>query len=488
MMKLSYWKQVVTVLVFVSVAACSADEPEAAPLVSQSVVAFEFTPVPTATSPTTLETNTPVLEAEQFSVQVDNANIAPAEASDAGSLNSAETASPPEEIAVFSDRDESSQTSKRVDLIDRETLANSITASRNVISNLTYTINVADGVGTISCADVVTYYDQILMFEQYNVSPELHIANENYSRALTVITLGVQNLYDFCSRYLAGSVYDEILTREIEPADIWQQAIKESNTGMRSAENSVGWLKGDARLLSSIYDQVRIDLERYQTALSNPSLDSCANIRLAFEHIVLDSVVLDIRNSPAVTSYIAYRLAVDSINETGIGLYEFCDVSVGGAGQIANNSQLLPQGLIDTALIGHQQANGELNMAYFYIAPPTEEPNALIAESAQEGTTQPTEVISAITDEAAQPLTVYVISIQQSSQPHLWEIVVGFDASGSTAPYTLLTTGILNNNQTLAIEQTCDRNFRDTISVRDAAGYLYTSPLLEVQRSGVCGL
>lgn len=482
MIRLSHWKIFTLALVLAFTAACSGDESPAPSNTDEPLVAFDFTPVPTSTNASSEEEgNTETLDAEEYTVQMDNAVVVLDETTE----GSAEIASDTIDSST-GERDETSQTSKRVDLIDRDTLVNSITDSRNAISNLTYAINVADGVGTLSCAEVVEHYEQILTFEQYNVTSDLHVANTSYSRALNMVTAGTVNLYDFCATHVGEGAYnDEIEVREITPASIWEQALAESNASIRSAENAVGWLKGDARLLSGVYDQFRQDLTQYQNALSNPVLDLCPDIRSAFERIVIDSIILSINDSATYNSYSSYRLAVDSINDTGIGLYEFCDVNVGGAGQMnENNSQLLPQGLIDTASIGREQASNQVDTAYSYIESSTDS----AAGDSGTGDSEAAQTVWTTGDETALPVNLFVVSIQQSSQPHLWEIVLGFDPNGGTAPYTLLTDGVINDNNTVMLVQTCDRNYRDSISLRDSAGLLFRSEIIEVQRSGVCGL
>ena len=478
------WKAACCLLLTSFVIACTATEsnysgPE------QPLVAFEFTPVPTATNDfQTNDDSANALDTDVFTIQIENVVIE----SEGPAVQMVESAETSPLTTAPSVNVNTTQTDIRTPIAsqaDRETLGSQILASRNAISNLTYTINVGNGVGLLSCLEVTRYYQDVLEFQQFDVSAELSFANNSYNQALNSTVYGVAPLFSFCTDFLNQSALnDSININDIQPATIWNAAVQESNAAIRSAENAIGWLKGQARLLRTLYDQVDAQYLQLSNLLNGASTTSCERIRQEYERIVMQAAFLDLGNDiQNFSSYNKYTQAVHTLDAAMRPLYEYCDPAVGGLGQLTDSGvDMMFNELVSNAFTGIQEANELMGLADFYITPPTTEPSTAnsIRDSAETSSPPPE------SSEQTHHLKVFVISIQQAAQANLWEMVIGFEATDGVAPFTLLSSGVLSSNNTIMIAESCDQNFHDTIVLRDGNGQRYQSDLIEVKRSGVC--
>ncbi|MGB1249664.1 MAG: hypothetical protein ACPG8W_03460 [Candidatus Promineifilaceae bacterium] len=502
MFSLRYWKAGVCLLFASFTLACTSAEEVPYGGIEQPLVAFDFTPVPTSTSVVGVDEGAAELSADSFTIQVENVVIE-SEQPAIQMVDSAETNAtiqeeeeePVDEVVITRE--------VQPPMVNRSVLKTSITASRNAISNLTYTINVANGVGSLSCVEMSNFYQDVLEFEVYTAPSALAQANDTYTHALDMSVNGVAGLFDLCTNFLNESAFnDGININEIEP-DVWQRAVSDSNEAIRSAENAVGWLKGQAKLLRILFDQVDTQIQQADTLVSNAQISNCKPIRQAFEQTVTQATYLDLGgNAKNGSSYNKYVQALERLDAGFRALYEYCASDVGGMGQFMDSNGIDAHfsELAVNASRGVQQAQELMELADFYITPPTAVPPTAVptkdtshvivptvAPIVVEPTKQATQqAVWTNTSSEAQALSLFVISTQQSAQAHIWEIVIGFNAAGGVGPFTLLTGGELNGNNSLLVAQTCDRNFRDSVSVRDANGQLFRSEKIEVTRDGVC--
>ncbi len=346
-------------------------------------VAYVFTPVPTATQVGAVEASAgeefgidkfsiemAITEQPVFSVEIVTVEASPTPVS---------TPSPSPQSPIISREAELPADSKRLEFVERSDLVRNVRTNRSAIANLTYTINVASGLGSLSCADTIRFYEDVQGLEGFNVPSELQRAYDYSVRASNVVIVGVNSLYRFCqqiqleqaSQELESTPQEIVMVDEIEPFGIWEQAIAESNTGLRLITDAKGWLSGSPRLLNELYLQLDEALVIYEAALQEPTEEGCNTIRAAFATLTMDSTQLDLgENSEFRSSYSKYQKAILTLSDSGQALYDFCDSAIHGAGQLEeSNLQMLPLPAINSALGGVEEAQALMELAHFYIEP-----------------------------------------------------------------------------------------------------------------------
>lgn len=328
-------------------------------------IAFQFTPVPTAT--TAAQINTEVASfTDQFTVQL--AATTPV----ATIANSAEIPTLPQTTQLNKNERPRVEPTITSSFTARATFVRSVNQTRIALSSLTYLLNVADADGILTCSEIIPYYEQTAQFNHYALAETLETTYDYYMRSMNIATIGVNQLYRYCLQQLAlDPPEDEIAVRKIKPAAIWETAVADSNSALYLNNVAVEWLNGSTRLLSSVYNQFDRHLQTYQSALAQPTLKSCETIRRSFEHITLETTRLDLgSNSEFRSSYSKYTQAADLVYQTSVGLYDYCDPTVAGMDQVAEQQlQTLPHDLVESAEIGIVQAQALMLDAHFYISP-----------------------------------------------------------------------------------------------------------------------
>lgn len=325
---------------------------------------------------------------------------------------------------------------------------------------LVATVQDANWQGELDCGVLIASFGRFsTRFTAYTPPPELQIPYGYYRDAVIIVRKEIKLLYDKC----LATAEPILLVWEVTPASLYNSAFTQATQARQTMDNALSWLAGDPSKLSDLFTDTRLAIARYGTLINNAAVRHCHDIATTHRAIVFDSPLLSPAPGANEVAYRHYRSAITAIETDGRDLFNYCQNTSG-----KSPSTPVPNSASFAAKRGFETALHELSAAG-------------VTLSAGGGS------VPVVPTTAPEPVRATLIRVQPSDQSHLYEVVIRVQVFAGTPPYTVVVGGFpLAEDGTITISHTCQRDFRDRVTIRDANGEEFRSGVVSAERGTAC--
>lgn len=343
---------------------------------------------------------------------------------------------------------------------NRAQLAIQMNDADDALSILVTTVQDANWQGELDCGALIDSFARFSgRFTAYTLSAELQIPYSHYRDAVQIVRQDIKLIYDKC----VATDDATLAVWEITPTTLYNRAFTQATNARQTMDDALDWLAGEPSKLSDLFAETRLAIARYGTLINNAAVRHCTDIAATHRTIVFESPHLSPAPGANETAYRHYRASIAAIETDGRELFNFCQNTSGQAA-----STPVPNSAAFAAKRGFETALHELSAAGVTLSAggggvplaPTSTPEAVRAT---------------------------LIRVQPSEEAHLYEVVIRVQVFAGVPPYTVVVGGFpLAEDGTITISHTCQRDFRDRVTIRDALGQEFRSGVVSAERGNAC--